>query len=1276
MDAISFVLGVKSSHLRSSQLKDLIYRADTASRGHASAGAGRVEQDDVAPTSAQVTAVYEKSDGREIRFSRTILPSGSSEYKIDGKAVQYAVYSSTLEKENILIKARNFLVFQGDVEAIAAQSPRDLTKLIEQISGSLELKAEYDRLKLLQEKATESSTFSFNKKRGMAAEMKQFREQKEEAERFEKLMNQRRKLIVNYMLWKLFHLRRKVNEKETEIDQQKAEAGGKYEVVAAAEEEVKNARKASGKLAKEVLKIEKQIRDLKADVDRQIVKLSEGIKHTEKKLQKAKDRLTYQERLYKEQTGKQKECERELQELLDGQKIFEESSTKQLSKISKLSKSGADHNQYLKIKEKVSAKTSEERQRLTVLERELKTEEESVRRLEDQREELKGRFSRKEEEKAALFKRIENQEREKNEQVADLNRKISQARADRHESERNEKKREALEGLQKIFTGVYGRLSELCKPTQRKFDIAVSTILGKNMDSIIVDTEKTGIDCIQYLREQRIGVATFLPLDTLNVKPVNEKYRNLLRGARLAVDVVQVEPRFEKAVHFACGSSLVCDTLEIAKEACWNRGQEVKAVTLDGTVLHKTGLMTGGTSSATLNSARRWEEKEVEAMRKAVDTLGKELAEVQKAMRKLPNEDLIRSEISKLENRLNIQEEDRNTTRGKVESVQKEIAYLKIELDKSQPNYDNRTESLNAKANEVEEIKASIHEVEDEAFAKFCASAGVSNIREYERGHGALQQELEEKKLRYETSKAKHQNQLEFERNQTAEIEERVKQLRQTITELEAELEKLETSKEEREAEAQRLDEELAGLETRRQEVDEKVTAARQEIEEKKKHLTKANKEVEAISKAVASKEAEIEKLNSEQLSLLRKCKLEEIDVPLESGSMEDISLDDLDRAQGGVPHVDTLDENAERMASQEFVKGVLNVDFDFSKLRKEYQEDDSLERDSDFQEAIATLADDLEKMTPNMRAIEKFGDVEAKLKATADEFEGARREAKNARDTFNAVKQKRVQLFTNAFKHISESIDPIYKELTKSRTFPLGGTAYLSLEDSDEPYLDGIKYHAMPPMKRFRDMEQLSGGEKTVAALALLFAIHSYRPAPFFVLDEVDAALDNANVARVAGYIRRRAAEAAAAAAARAGKGAEDGEEDEEEEDGEEEEEDDAGGKTKTRRAHPSPSRKGKKKRARRDDEDDEEEEEDEDDDDDEEEDTGGAAKKKKKHSKPATTTGKKKVHAAPGLQFIVISLKSMFYEKAEALVGIYRDQDVNSSKILTLSLKDRFEE
>ena len=235
----------------------------------------------------------------------------------------------------------------------------------------------------------------------------------------------------------------------------------------------------------------------------------------------------------------------------------------------------------------------------------------------------------------------------------------------------------------------------------------------------------------------------------------------------------------------------------------------------------------------------------------------------------------------------------------------------------------------------------------------------------------------------------------------------------------------------------------------------------------------------------------------------------------------------------------------------------------------------------------------------------------------TEKEADKARKESRTARDKFNDVKRRRYvrttqgnrqrltrrdrcELFNKAYNHISERIDQVYKDLTKGKAAPMGGVAYLSLEDSEvrkdisssipqlmvpqEPYNAGIKYHAMPPMKRFRDMEQLSGGEKTIAALALLFAIHrsvryptvetedhlpfrrrSYQPSPFFVLDEVDAALDNTNVAKIANYIRS---------------------------------------------------------------------------------------------------------HASGTFQFIVISLKGSLYERSNSLVGIFRDQDVNSSRTLTLDV------
>ena len=120
-----------------------------------------------------------------------ISMSGASEYKLNGRVVSYSAYNSALVNLNILVKAKNFLVFQGDVEAVASQSPKELSRLIEQISGSLELASEYEAAKAAQERATENATFNFTKRRGIAGEIKQYKEQKGEVERFEALVREK-----------------------------------------------------------------------------------------------------------------------------------------------------------------------------------------------------------------------------------------------------------------------------------------------------------------------------------------------------------------------------------------------------------------------------------------------------------------------------------------------------------------------------------------------------------------------------------------------------------------------------------------------------------------------------------------------------------------------------------------------------------------------------------------------------------------------------------------------------------------------------------------------------------------------------------------------------------------------------------------------------------------------------------------------------------------------------------------------------------------------------
>jgi len=154
---------------------------------------------------------------------------------------------------------------------------------------------------------------------------------------------------------------------------------------------------------------------------------------------------------------------------------------------------------------------------------------------------------------------------------------------------------------------------------------------------------------------------------------------------------------------------------------------------------------------------------------------------------------------------------------------------------------------------------------------------------------------------------------------------------------------------------------------------------------------------------------------------------------------------------------------------------------------------------------------------TPNLKAMQKLDRVTEKIASTNEEFENARKKAKKAKAAFEKVKNERAHKFNRCCTHIAEAIDGIYKSLARNEA----AQAYLGPDNPEEPYLDGINYNCVAPGKRFQPMSNLSGGEKTIAALALLFAIHSYQPAPFFVLDEIDAALDNTNIGKVASFIR-----------------------------------------------------------------------------------------------------------------------------------------------------------
>ncbi|KAK6073008.1 smc1 protein [Seiridium cupressi] len=1213
MDAISFVLGIKSSHLRSAHLKDLVYRgrvlktskinddgsADAPGNGFENGDAQGAEQSEQRPTrgdpkSAWVMAVYEDDAGDEQKWKRSITSQGASEYRINDRVVTAQQYNESLESENILIKARNFLVFQGDVEAIAAQSPQDLTRLIEQISGSLEYKPEYERLQAEADQASETSAFQLQRRRGINSEIRQYQDQKKEAENFQSKTEERDKAVVTHILWKLYHFQRVMDESSAQIQEHQENLKEFRRNVEKYEKDLEVARQAQTKVTQEVHKVERQMKRQERQLEEKensLVPIEEKVQQTNQAADKIRSRIAEVSKERDAQVKSIAKIEKDLAVVQKAQKQFEDQWKETMKKQGR-ELSEADRKEYNSLRAQAMAKSSDNQAKLENLIRQLKTDEVTVNSLRGKVENYQAAVEKLDTELSATkerrdavqqvvkqtstdidakkkeFNQIQservrtNQRRtELDEKLQDVLRKLVEADDGRRQNDKEARTKEMVTSLKRIIPGVKGRIGDLCKPKQKKYDEAVITALGRDFDSVIVDSEKTGQECIKYLKDQRFPAMTFLPLDNIKVNAVSNAVKGI-QGARLTIDTIDFDSSLERAMTYACGGSIVCDTLEIAKNICYQRRIPVKAVTLEGFVIHKAGLMTGGRGPEH-KGKRRFEEHDVQNLRKTADKFKDDLEKLPKTDRRGAAEEILQSHLADLEQRLAFARSELAAFDQNLASKKKELDNGKRQLKELQPKFKEEDSKLQKTRSTVDKFKTAIAEVEDKIFADFCKRLGYADIRAYEAQQGSLEQEAAEKRNQFELQKSRLNNNLNWERSRLSDAESRLTRMEDQLRRFQTDVEGYEAEKAEIE-EAMGTDQDaLDALQEQFDKLRERLSERTQKVNEAKADVQKRSRDIEGRQKAINALETEVQKNSAGKFALLRRCRLEQISVPLAQGSLDNLpNEDNLLQQDPDAMDVDEGGEDAMEEAMNDY-----GIEIDFHGLPADLKEPDDESVEEQLQNKISSLTSELEKLNPNMRAMERLEVVESRLKSTDQEFNASKEAFKVAREAFDEIKAKRFELFNKAFSHIQEQISQVYKDLTRSENYPLGGQAYLDIEeDTDKPYLSGIKYHAMPPLKRFRDMEHLSGGEKTMAALALLFAIHSYQPSPFFVLDEVDAALDNTNVERIKNYIRE---------------------------------------------------------------------------------------------------------HAGPGMQFIVISLKTGLFQDSESLIGVYRDQEVNSSRTLTLDLR-----
>ncbi|XP_077025277.1 structural maintenance of chromosomes protein 1B isoform X2 [Tamandua tetradactyla] len=1067
MDALSFVMGEKPANLRVKNIQELIHGAHIGKP---------------VSSSASVKIVYLEEGEEEKTFTR-IIRGGCSEFHFNDNPVSRSAYVAELEKIGIIVKARNCLVFQ--------------------------------------------------------------------AERYQSLLEELKMKKIQLQLFQLYYNEKKIHVLKTELEHVDRDLSVRKESLSHHENLVKVKKKEHGLLTRQLQQTEKELKSLEALLNQkrpQYIKAKENTSHHLKKLDVAKKSIKDNEKQCSKQEDDIRALEMELVDLDGAWKSFEKQiEAEVLRKGRDIVLEASQLDRYKELKEQVRKKVAIMTQQLEKLQWEQKADEERLAFEKRRHGEVQGNLKQIKEQIEDHSKRIEKLEEytktcidclkekkqqeetlvdeiektksrmsEVNEELNLIRIELQNAGIDTHEGRRQQKRAEVLEHLKRLYPdSVFGRLLDLCHPIHKKYQLAVTKLFGRYMVAIVVASEKVARDCIRFLKEERAEPETFLALDYLDIKPINERLREI-KGCKMVIDVIKTQfPQLKKVIQFVCGNGLVCETVEEARHIAFDGPERRKTVALDGTLFLKSGVISGGSSDLKYK-ARCWDEKELKNLRDRRSQLIQELKDLMKALRKETDLKQIRTLVQGTHTRLKYSQSELEMIKKKhLAAFHREQSQLQSELLNIKSQCTMLNEGIKERQQRIEEFQEKIDKVEDDIFKHFCEEIGVENIREFENEHVKQQQEIDQKRLEFEKQKTRLNIQLEYSRNQLKKKRNKINTLKETIQKGREDIDNLKKVEENC---LQIVDELMA----KRQQLKDifitqnsNIEKVQTQLEEERKKFLAIDREVGKLQKEVVIIQTSLEQKRLERHNMLLDCKVQDIEINLLLGSLDDII------------EVELGAEVESTQATIDIYEKEEDIEVDYSSLRADLK---ALQSDKEVEahlrlllQEIASQEDVLMKTAaPNLRALENLKTIRDKFQESTDAFEASRKEARMCRQEFEQVKKRRYDLFSQCFEHISVAIDQIYKKLCRNNS----AQAFLSLENPEEPYLEGISYNCVAPGKRFMPMDNLSGGEKCVAALALLFAVHSFRPAPFFVLDEVDAALDNTNIGKVSSYIKEQTQE------------------------------------------------------------------------------------------------------------------------------------------------------
>ena len=611
--------------------------------------------------------------------------------------------------------------------------------------------------------------------------------------------------------------------------------------------------------------------------------------------------------------------------------------------------------------------------------------------------------------------------------------------------------------------GIIGPVSAILK-VEPGCEVAVETALGAALQNIVVENEAAAKAAIALLRSDNAGRATFLPLDT--VQP--GVFRGRLSGtARLASSLVQADARYDNIVSNLLGRIIVVEDINEASRVARDNGFRSRVVTMDGQVINAGGSFTGGSVQRSAGLFTR--KQEMEELRIRAAKLQKDcLAAQEKTDQCKEQVDALQAELTATASEQITAANDRVRAEAEQKRLEAAAAQLETARNARRQEIDTLQAALadsRAKAEDAAKLQAELTAKIDRRTAEMSRIAEGDDS--FLTRQNALAQDLSAKRLEQVT----RQKDAELAYSQIAALEQRA-----------------------RDAAARRtsLEESVAALAAR-------SDACRAEIADIRQ--TRADSQT-----TIAQKEAEIREATQKRLA------------------RQQAETETLARARTAA---DSREEMSREMARLAERKAAAESEYDqtVAKLWDEYQlsvsQAEALCVEFDSLPALRAQVADLRGKiralgSVNVSAIEEYKEVKARYDALVSQVTDVEESRNELSRMISKLSAQMREIFTDSFRAINENFGRVFAELFG------GGEASLVLEDESNVLSSGIGIRVAPPGKVIKNLEALSGGEQALVAISIYFAILAVNPAPFCILDEIEAALDDANVVRFAQYLRR----------------------------------------------------------------------------------------------------------------------------------------------------------